>query len=125
MYDQAIYAKAIQIKCAEPDRFKDAFLMIGTFYVILTFLAVIAACFKDAGHRDIVIQSTIIAEGSVDTMFGDSRAYNRAVRTYKILYKAFYWILLDFFELGYPTECNKVREAVSTEEDETIIVRSS
>ena len=91
--------------------------MMDTFHVILTFLAVIATRFKDAGLRYIVVPSTIVAEGSVDTMVGSSRAYNKAIRTYKILYEAFYRILMDDFELGYSTECNKVREVVSTEED--------
>ena len=90
---------------------------MDTFHVILTFLPVIATRFKDAGLRDIVLQSTVVAEGSVNTMFGGPCAYNRAIRTYKILYEAFYGILMDDFELGYPTECYKVREAVSTEED--------
>ena len=120
MYDQAIYAKAFQIKCAEPDRFRDVFLMMNTFHVILTFLAVIATSFKDAGLRYIVVQSTIVEEGSIDTMLGGSRAYNRPIRTYKILYEAFHRILLDDFELGYSTECNKVREAVSTDGDELV-----
>ena len=62
---------------------------MDTFHVILTFLALITTPFKYAGLRDIVVQSTIVAEGSVDTMFGGSRAYNRAIRTYKILYEAF------------------------------------
>ena len=53
-------------------------------------------------------------------MVGGSRAYNRAIRTHKILYEAFYRILMDDFELGYPTECNKVREVVSTEEDKLV-----
>ena len=63
--------------------------MMGTFHIILTFLAVIAARFKDAGLRDIVIQSMVVAEGSVDTMFTGTRAYKRAVRVYKILYETF------------------------------------
>ena len=88
VYDQAIYAKAFQIKCAEPDRF-NVFLMMYTFHVILSFLAVIATRFKDAGLHDVVVQSTIAAEGSISTVFGGSRAYNRAIRTYKILYEAF------------------------------------
>ena len=41
VYDQAIYVKTFQIKCPEPDRFKDVFLMMVTFHVILTFLVVI------------------------------------------------------------------------------------
>ena len=110
VYDQAIYAKAFQTKYAEPDRFKDVFLMIGTFHVILTFLAVIAIRFRDAGLRDIVVQITIAAERSVDTIFGGSRAYNRTIRIYKIFYEAFYQILMNDFELGYPTEAKKIEK---------------
>ena len=46
----------------------------GTFHIILTFIAVIAIRFKDAGLRDIVIQSMIVAEGSIDTTFAGRRA---------------------------------------------------
>ena len=98
VYYQAIYAKVHRIKCKEPANFKDMFLMIGTFHTILTFLAVIATQFKDAGVQDIAIQSNIIAEGSMDTMFSGARAYKSAIRVYKIIYKAFSRILLKDFE---------------------------
>ena len=75
VYDQAIYAKAYQIKCKEPERFKSIFLMMGTFHIIMTLLAVMAVRFKDAGLKDLVIQSVLVAEGSVDTLFSGSRAY--------------------------------------------------
>ena len=74
VYDQAIYAKAYQIKCKEQEKFQDLFLMMGTFHIILTFLAVISSRFKDAGLHHILIQSSVVAEGSVDTMFTGSRA---------------------------------------------------
>ena len=78
----AMSTKAYQIKCKEH---------------ILTFLAVIASRFKDAGLPDVLIQNSIVAEGSVDTMFSDSRAYKRAIRIYKILYESFSGILFDDF----------------------------
>ena len=84
--------------------------MMGTFHVILTFLAVIAARFKDAALRDIVVQSLVVAEGSVDTMFFGSRSYNRAIRVYKILYEAFSRILLYDFEIVYISECNDIQK---------------
>ena len=93
----AMSTKAYQIKCKEHDKFQDLFLMTGTFHIILTFLAVIASRFKDAGLPDVLIQSSIVAEGSVDTMFSDSRAYKRAIRIYKILYESFSGILFDDF----------------------------
>ena len=108
VYDQAIYAKAYQIKCKEQEKFQDLFLMMGTLHIILTFLAVISSRFKDAGSHDILIQSSVVAEGSVDTMFTGSRAYKRAIRTYKILYEAFSRILLVDFELVHTTECSEV-----------------
>ena len=55
VYDQPIYSKAYRIKCKEPEKFKDLVLMMGTFHIILTFLGVIASCFKDAELRDVLI----------------------------------------------------------------------
>ena len=46
VYDQAIYAKAYQIKCKEPERFKSIFLMMGTFHIIMTLLVVMAVSSK-------------------------------------------------------------------------------
>ena len=34
VHDQAIYAKAYQIKCKDPTKFKNIFLMMGTFHII-------------------------------------------------------------------------------------------
>ena len=85
---------------------------MGTFHIILTFLAVISSCLKDAGLQDILIHSSIIAEGSVDTMFTGSWAFERAIHTYKILYEAFSWILLDDFELAHTAECSEVHHVI-------------
>ena len=112
VYDQAIYAKAHQMKCKEQEKFQDLFLMMRTFHTILNFLAVISSRFKDAGLRDILIQSSNVTEGSLDTMFTGSRAYKRAIRIYKILYEAFSWTLLDDFELVHTTECSNVRRVI-------------
>ena len=72
--------------------------MMGAFHIILTFMAVLAARYKDAGLKDIVVQSMIVAEGSVDSMFSGTRSYNRAVRIYKIVYEAFLRIFQNEFE---------------------------
>ena len=112
VYDQAIYAKAYQMKCKEQEKFQDLFLMMRTFHTILNFLAVISSRFKDAGLRDILIQSSNVTEGSLDTMFTCSRAYKRAIRTCKILYEAFSWTLLDDIKLVHTTECSKVHRVI-------------
>ena len=91
--------------------------MMGTFHIILTFLAVIAARFKDAGLRDVVIQSMVVAEGSVDTMFTGTRAYKRAVRVYKILYETFSRILLEKFERAYPAQSEAMQNLLENVDD--------
>ena len=68
VYDQAIYAKAMEIQLKEPKKFSSLFLMMGTFHVLLMSLGVIGARFKDAGMRDLYIQSEIVAEGSIDSV---------------------------------------------------------
>ena len=83
VHDQAIYAKVHQIKYKKPAKFKDMLLMMSTFHIILSFLAVIATRFKDAGSQDIAIQSNIVAEGLVDTTFSGTRGYKCVVRVYK------------------------------------------
>ena len=117
--------KAFQIKCKEPEKFQVVFLMMGTFHVILTFLAVTAARFRDAGLHDVAVQSLIVAEGSVDTMFSGSHFYNRAVRVYKILYEAFLKILLDDFEIVYISDCNDMQRYLRSvnDDDESDFVR--
>ena len=97
LYDEAIYAKAYHIKYKKPEKFKDLVLMMGTFHIILTILGVIASRFKDVGLSDVLIQGSIVAEGSVGTMFTGSRAYKRAIRVYMIMYETFSRILLDDF----------------------------
>ena len=73
-YDQAIYAKTYQINCKEQEKFQDLFWTMETFHIVLTFLAVISSRFKDAGLRNILIQSSVVAERSADTIFTGSRA---------------------------------------------------
>ena len=113
IYDQAIYAKVYQIKCKEHDKFQDFFLMMETFQIILTFLAVIATSFKYSSLRDVLIQSNIVAKRSVDTMFYGSRAYKRAICIYKILYESFSRILFYDFELAYTSECNVILQILN------------
>ena len=53
--------------------------------------------FGDAGLRDTVVQSSIVAEGSVD-MALRGKAYNRGVRTYKIVYEAMLRLVMPYVE---------------------------
>ena len=97
--------QAYQIKCKKYDKFKDLFLVIGPSKL---FIAVIASRFKDAGLGDVLIQSNIVAEGSVDTIWSGSCAYKRAIRIYKITFESFPRILFADFELTCTSECNGI-----------------
>ena len=83
---------------------------MGTFHIILTFLAVIATQFKDADLRVIAIQSNIVTEGSVDTMFIGTRGYKLTIRVYKKIYEAFSRILLKDFEDAHPDTASTMRQ---------------
>lgn len=92
-------------------------LMTGTFHIILTFMAVLAALFKDTGLKDIVVQSMIVAEGSVDGMFSGTRSYNRAVRVYKVLYNMFLKIFQNKFEVENPEFTKAVHQRLANIDD--------
>ena len=97
VYDQAIYAKALEIQLKEPYKFSSLFLMMGTFHVLLMFLGVIGAHFKDAGMKNVYIQSGIVAEGSIDSVLR-GKQYNRAIRAHKIFFEALWCLMLEKFE---------------------------
>ena len=97
VYDQAIYAKALEIQLKEPTKFSKLFLMMGTFHVLLMFLGIIGARFKDAAMKDVYIQSRIVAEGSVDSVLR-GKQYNRAIRAHKIFFEALWCLMLERFE---------------------------
>ena len=57
------------------------------FHTTCTFFSVIEKCFQDADLRDVIIESGVIAEGSI---FGvlEGRTYNRAIRFHKLMYES-------------------------------------
>ena len=87
VFDQALYSKAAEIKWKHPDEFNAVILRMGAFHTICNLLAIIGKRFKDAGLRDIVVESGIIAEGSIDRVM-EGRKYNRGVRLHKLIYEA-------------------------------------
>ena len=100
VFDQSMFAKAVEIKWKEPEKFKHCVIMLGTFHTIMMFMAVISKRFKDAGLRDILVQSGVLAEGSVDSAMS-GKMYNRGIRAYKLMYEALMSILLDNMETKF------------------------
>ena len=60
---------------------------LGAFHTISCLLSVIGKRFSPAGLRDVIIESGVIEEGSVDGVL-NGKAYNRAVRFHKLMYEA-------------------------------------
>ena len=86
VFDQALYAKATEVKCKHMDKFDKIVLRKGAFHTTCTLLAIIGKRFQDAGLRDLCIETNIIAEGSVSAVL-DGRMYNRGVRLHKLVYE--------------------------------------
>lgn len=78
VFDQALYARAVEITWKDAVKFQNIIIRLGVFHTICTLLAIIGKRFQDAGLRDLCIQSGMITEGSVAGVM-DGRKYNRAV----------------------------------------------
>ena len=87
VFDQAIYAKAQQICWKNEELQQRLVIRLGEFHTTLAVLAVLGKRFKDAGFRDILIESGLVAEGSVNGVL-NGHHYNRSVRAHKIVYEA-------------------------------------
>ena len=95
----AIYSKAVEIlmnpRYIDLNRF--IVLRVGAFHTMCIFIAVIGKRFGDAGLRDIVIESNLLGESSVEQML-KGKHYNNAMRVLKYLYSALKKHLIESFE---------------------------
>lgn len=55
--------------------------------MLMMYMHILSKRFADGGLRDILIQSNVISEGSVDRAL-NGMMYNRGVRIYKLMYEA-------------------------------------
>ena len=77
VFDQAIYAKALEVLWQNKDQFQRLVIRIGSFHTICAFLAAIGKRFGDAGLAGVLMKNGIV--GVIE-----GRHYNRAVRTRKV-----------------------------------------
>ena len=79
IFDQAIYAKAVEVTCKRRERLSRVLKRMVAFHIACTcLLAVIGKRFRDAGLEDIIIASEIIGIGSVNgVLLG--KHYNRGM----------------------------------------------
>ena len=97
VFDQAIYSKAIEIKWKQKEKFQNCVIMMGVFHMIMVYMHILSKRFADAGLKGALIQSSIIAEGSVDRALC-GKMYNRGIRMYKLMYEALMRILIKHME---------------------------
>jgi len=97
VFNQAFYAKAMEVYWKHKELFVGLVIMMGGFHLLLMLLGVIGSRFGDAGLRELAFQSDVLAEGSVDKAL-NGKQYNRAVRLHKCVYEALMRLLLKEFE---------------------------
>ena len=86
VFDQAIYTKAQKIIWEDdPEHWKKRLVVrLGAFHTKMSYLACIGIRYKDAGLADIIIESGLVACGSVKGAM-NVHHYSRAFRTHKIV----------------------------------------
>ena len=67
---------------------------LGIFHMIMMYMDVMSKRFKDAGLRDILVQSSILTEVSVDLVLS-GKMYNRSIREYKFIYESMIHIISE------------------------------
>ena len=117
VFDQALYAKALEIAWKHPDRFDCIIFRMGVFHTLCTLLAIVGKRFGDAGLRDLCIESGLIADGSIVGVL-DGRKYNRAVRMHKLVYEALMRIAwAGFLDWLGTRETDRLDETISLVKD--------
>lgn len=87
VFDQALYAKAMEIKWKNSAMFAKVVIRMGAFHALCNLLSIIGKRFASAGLRDLAVESGIISEGSITSVL-EGRHYNRGVRFCKLMYEA-------------------------------------
>ena len=73
--------------------------MTGIFHFIMVYMSIFNKRFGSAKMRDALVQSSIVAEGSVDSTLR-GKSYNRGIQLYKILYEALNRLIIAELDPG-------------------------
>eukprot|EP00057_Strongylocentrotus_purpuratus_P021683 XP_011676157.1 PREDICTED: uncharacterized protein LOC105444073 [Strongylocentrotus purpuratus] len=87
VFDQAIYSKAQQIRWVNEIFRKRIVIRLGAFHTALSMLACIGKRFGDAGLENLMIESNIVAQGSINGVISGHH-YNRSIRAHKCIMEA-------------------------------------
>jgi hypothetical protein len=120
VFDQALYAKVSEVLWKEKSFYDGIILRMGTFHTICNLLGIIGKRFEDSGLRDLIIESGIIAEGSVGPVM-EGRQYNRAVRIHKYVYEALLRVawkgFMPWIVENHPEKKDDIEQALELIED--------
>ncbi|XP_070537990.1 uncharacterized protein [Ptychodera flava] len=94
--DQAIYSKAQQIRWQNQEFESRLVLRLGEFHTAMSFMAVIGKQYKDAGLEDLMIESGVSAQGSVNGVMSGHH-YNRSIRCHKLVAEAMHRLRFSEF----------------------------
>ena len=83
-YDEAIYSKAQMIKWRNMDEFKDDEMEMGGMHRAMNFMGDIGKVMEESGFEDIIVEGDLYGPSVVQVIM-KGKAYNRGVRTHKIM----------------------------------------
>lgn len=96
VFDLAFYLKVQRIRWAEQQLIDKTVVRLGEFHTILSILSVLGKRFGDAGLADILVESDVIAPGSIQGVM-KGRQYNRAMRVVKLFSEALRRLQIEAF----------------------------
>ena len=98
VFDQAIYAKAQQIRWKDDDLTRRIVIRLCEFHTCMSYLGILGKRFGDAGLQDMLIESEVVAPGSINGVM-NGHHNNRRMRAHKLLYESLQRIrLLTFLD---------------------------
>ena len=96
-------------------KYKDCIVMFGIFHMIIMYLGIIGRNISHAGLKDLIIQSDVVATGSVNKALS-GKTYNCSDRAHKIVYEPLYNCLLNRME-DNNTEDHELASTISDIQD--------
>jgi hypothetical protein len=93
-----------------PDTFRNHILRLGGFHTLSCYIAGIEKLWGDGGLKDVIVDSSVYAAGTVDRML-NGKEFDRAVRALTLTYEAlsvswlgafFRWCFENNFMKSFP-----------------------
>ncbi|VDI73250.1 Hypothetical predicted protein, partial [Mytilus galloprovincialis] len=70
-----------QVAWTMPETFRNHIIRLGGFHTLSCFIAAIGKLWGDGGLKDLLVDSSVYASGTVDQML-NGKEFNRAVRAF-------------------------------------------